>query len=133
MKYNDLAAAIKTPVFSRQDLLIQGLKVYDYQFNLWTKKGYLLKIKKGLYVFARDTDKIPPQEIALLLYEPSYLSMETALAWYGFIPEMVYAHTSVTAIDSPGAENDNSPAEKTGKRPGPFRCFLSAWSGTAGL
>ena len=97
MKYNDLAAAIKTPVFSRQDLLIQGLKVYDYQFNLWTKKGYLLKIKKGLYVFARDTDKIPPQEIALLLYEPSYLSMETALAWYGFIPEMVYAHTSVTA------------------------------------
>ncbi|MGD9579694.1 MAG: hypothetical protein AB7Y74_15775 [Syntrophorhabdus sp.] len=133
MKYNDLAAAIKTPVFSRQDLLIQGLKVYDYQFNLWTKKGYLLKIKKGLYVFAKDADKVTPQEIAVLLCEPSYISMETALAWYGFIPEMVYAHTSGTAIDSPGAKNDNSPAAKTGKRPGPFRCFLSAWSGTAGL
>jgi predicted transcriptional regulator of viral defense system len=97
MKYNELTAEIKTPVFSKQDLLIQGLKVYDYQFNLWAKKGYLLKIKNGLYVFAKEADKITPQEIALWLYEPSYLSMETALAWYGFIPEMVYAHTSVTA------------------------------------
>lgn len=97
MKYNDLVATIKTPVFSRQDLLIQGLKVYDYQFNLWTKKGYLLKIKKGLYVFAKDADKVTPHEIAVLLYEPSYISLETALAWYGFIPEMVYAQTSVTA------------------------------------
>jgi len=97
MKYYELTAEIKTPVFSKQDLLIQGLKVYDYQFNLWAKKGYLLKIKNGLYVFAKEADKITPQEIALWLYEPSYLSMETALAWYGFIPEMVYAHTSVTA------------------------------------
>jgi len=38
MKYNELTAEIKTPVFSKQDLLIQGLKVYDYQFNLWAKK-----------------------------------------------------------------------------------------------
>jgi len=97
MKYNELSSAIKTPVFSRQDLLLQGFKIYDYQLNLWTKKGYLVKIKNGLYVFAKDADKVTPQEIALLLYEPSYLSLESALAWYGFIPEMVYAHTSVTA------------------------------------
>ncbi len=97
MKYNDLAAIIRTPIFSRQDLLLQGLKVYDYQFSLWVKKGYLLKLKNGLYAFSKDAEKLRGEEIAFRLYQPSYLSLESALAWYGFIPEMVYAQVSVTA------------------------------------
>lgn len=97
MKYNDLAGIIKAPIFSRHDLLLQGHKVFDYQFSLWAKKGYLLKVRNGVYVFAKDADKLTAAEIALWLYQPSYLSLESALAWYGFIPEMVYAHLSITA------------------------------------
>jgi hypothetical protein len=97
MKYNDLSKVIKGPYFSRSDLLSQGQKIFDYQLHLWVKKGYLLKLRNGVYAFVKDRERIKGEEIAALLYQPSYLSLESALAWYGFIPEMVYARVSVTA------------------------------------
>lgn len=97
MKYNELIAIIKKPVFSRNDLALFGYKVHDYQFSLWVKKGYLVRLKNGIYAFARELEKLEGEEIAFLLCQPSYLSLESALAWYGFIPEIVYAFTSVTS------------------------------------
>jgi len=97
MKYNDLASNIKGPVFSRNDLALAGYNVLDYQLSLWVKKGYLIRLKNGLYAFSREREKLRGEGIAFLLYQPSYLSLESALAWYGFIPEIVYAYTSVTA------------------------------------
>ncbi len=97
MKYNDLKKYIRGPVFSRQDLLLSGVTVYDYQLSLWMKKGYLLRLKNGLYVFAGEAERITKEEVACLLYQPSYISLESALAHYGFIPEMVYAQICVTA------------------------------------
>ncbi len=97
MKYEDLALLIKTPIFSKNDILLAGGNVYDYQLSTWVKKGYLLKIKNGIYIFTRDYEKIKGEEIATVLYQPSYLSMESALSAYGIIPEMVYSYVSVTA------------------------------------
>lgn len=97
MKYNDLLKVINGAYFSRSDLLSQGQKIFGYQLHLWVKKGYLLKLRNGFYAFVKDREKIKSEEIATLLYQPSYLSLESALAWYGLIPEMVYAHVSVTA------------------------------------
>jgi hypothetical protein len=97
VKYNELSAAIKSPVFSRNDLALSGHKVFDYQLSLWVKKGYLVRLKNGIYAFSREKEKLRGEGIAFLLYQPSYLSLETALSWYGFIPEIVYAYTSVTA------------------------------------
>ncbi|HUU05264.1 MAG TPA: hypothetical protein VMZ49_05210 [Patescibacteria group bacterium] len=97
MKYNDLLKVINGAYFSRSDLLSQGQKIFGYQLHLWVKKGYLLKLRNGFYAFVKDREKIKSEEIATLLYQPSYLSLESALAWYGLIPEMVYAHISVTA------------------------------------
>lgn len=97
MKYNELTVAIQGPVFTRNDLALSGHKVLDYQLSLWVKKGYLMRLKKGVYAFSRDRDKLRGEGIAFFLYPPSYLSLESALAWYGFIPEIVYAYTSVSA------------------------------------
>jgi hypothetical protein len=97
MKYNDLTAAIKSPLFSRTDLALSGHEVFDYQLSLWVKKGYLIRLKNGLYAFRREMEQVRSEEVAFLLCQPSYLSLETALARYGFIPEIVYAYTSVTA------------------------------------
>lgn len=97
MKYNDLVSAIQSPLFSRNDLVLSGHKILDYQLSLWVKKGYLLRLKNGLYAFSREKDQLWGESIAFLLCQPSYLSLESALAWYGFIPEIVYAYTSVTA------------------------------------
>jgi len=97
VKYNDLLKVINGAYFSRSDLLSQGQKIFGYQLHLWVKKGYLLKLRNGVYAFVKDRERIKSEEIATLLYQPSYLSLESALAWYGLIPEMVYAHVSVTA------------------------------------
>ena len=96
MKYQDLDILIKTPIFSKNDIVLAGGKIYDYQLTRWVKKGYLLKIKNGIYIFKRDYEKIKGEEIAAALYQPSYLSLESALSAYGFIPEIVYSYVSVT-------------------------------------
>ena len=77
--------------------MLDGQKLFDYQLSLWVKKGNLLRLKNGMYAFAKDKEKIEGEEIASFLYEPSYLSLESALSWHGFIPEMVYAYVSLTA------------------------------------
>lgn len=97
MKYHDLTSLMKGPVFSRNDLALAGHTVHDYQLTQWMKKGYLIRLKNGLYVFRREMDRLRGEEIAFLLCQPSYLSLESALAWYGFIPEIIYAFTSVTS------------------------------------
>lgn len=62
-------------------------------------KGYLTRVKKGLYVFSKEFigRVYSPEVVANLLYGPSYLSMEYALSFYGLIPERVEELTSVTS------------------------------------
>lgn len=60
----------------------------------YAKKGTFTKIKNGLYYFNLN---LPPETIiANKLYEPSYISFEYALNFYGIIPESVYGVTSAT-------------------------------------
>lgn len=57
------------------------------------KEGVYIPIVRGLY----ETDKtVPGYLLAESIYGPSYLSFEFALAFYGMIPEAVYAFTSAT-------------------------------------
>ena len=57
------------------------------------KEQRLFSLKRGLY----ETDPYCPGEIlAGVIYGPSYLSFEYALAVYGLIPERVYTYTSAT-------------------------------------
>lgn len=60
--------------------------------------GVLLAIKRGVYVVAPEYARRPPSReiLANQLYGPSYISLETALSFYGLIPERVEAVTSVT-------------------------------------
>ncbi|MEP7167546.1 MAG: hypothetical protein ABI758_06245 [Candidatus Woesebacteria bacterium] len=62
----------------------------------WQKKGYIKKLRRGYYAFS---DINFSQEvlfaIANRLYAPSYISLESALSYYGLIPEGVYQLTSV--------------------------------------
>lgn len=55
--------------------------------------GELIPIVRGLY----ETDEnIPGYYFAPIVYGPSYLSFEFALAYYSLIPEAVYNFTSAT-------------------------------------
>jgi len=60
--------------------------------------GLIEPIKKGLYIVGRSLGAERPESALLAnhILGPSYLSMESALAHYGLIPEKVFAVTSMT-------------------------------------
>ena len=62
------------------------------------KCGDLIRLKKGLYVVSDTISRKPLSRelIANHLYGPSYISFETALAFYGMIPEKVFMVRSAT-------------------------------------
>ena len=62
------------------------------------RQGHLIRIKKGLFIVAPNDGMaaIGRELIANHLYGPSYISMESALAYHRLIPERVYSVISVT-------------------------------------
>lgn len=62
------------------------------------KEGKLIRLKKGLYVVSPEitNETLSKELIANHLLGPSYISLETALSYYGLIPERVYVTKSVT-------------------------------------
>lgn len=76
------------------------LKNYRYPRNKISnmiKNNEIIPLKNGLYVLSEVYHRtLVPEQIANLLYGPSYISLEYAMAQYGFIPEEVYRITSVT-------------------------------------
>jgi len=62
------------------------------------RKGSIIRIKKGLYIFGDEYRRSPfsREILANLIYGPSYISLEYALQHYGLIPERVETVTSVT-------------------------------------
>lgn len=78
----------------------QSLRIkYKEYSNIYQKihneceKGILVKIKRGLYTDDLYDDK---EVIANICYNPSYISFEYALSYYGVIPEFVSTFTSAT-------------------------------------
>ncbi|MCF6239713.1 MAG: hypothetical protein L3J74_00015 [Bacteroidales bacterium] len=72
----------------------------------WQKKGYLHKIRNSWYCFS-DTiiDETRLFYIANKIYQPSYVSLETALYYYGVIPEAVFSINSVTTLKTKEFKN----------------------------
>ena len=64
--------------------------------------GEILRLKRGLFILAAEYRKSEahPFSIASLLHGPSHISLESALAHHGLIPEAVYQVASVTAARS---------------------------------
>jgi hypothetical protein len=62
------------------------------------KKGHVLRIKKGLYVWSEELEPAgyANEVLSNLIYGPSYVSLEYALSFYGLIPERVETLTAVT-------------------------------------
>lgn len=81
---------------------IADIRKIDARFDLrrlteWQQKGYIKNVIRGHYIFS-DLDISEPVlfEIANRIYAPSYVSLETALCFYGIIPESVYSITSIS-------------------------------------
>ncbi len=65
----------------------------------WIRRGLLIRLRQGVYTFPEYLSK-PDFSFyfANRMYKPSYVSLHTALAFYGMIPEAVVQITSVTTL-----------------------------------
>lgn len=66
------------------------------QLNRWQESGFILKLKNGVYLLEDYKNSVHPFLMANLFYEPSYVSLESALYEYGFIPDVTQTITSIS-------------------------------------
>jgi len=88
------------PVFTSSLLKVAGIKTSQIELQLvrWVKAGYLLKLRRGVYVLGKPYRKIEPHPflIANQLQRGSYVSFQSVLSYYDLIPEHVPVVTSAT-------------------------------------
>lgn len=100
MSFRDDVQEYAEEPLTRQ-LMLDLLKEYkrpNDKINELVKSGQLTTIKKGLYIPGPKTNMVKPEPflVANHLWGPSYVSLETALAYWGLIPERVYEISSIT-------------------------------------
>lgn len=98
MKFNEFKKKMPKAVFSTMEAErlaweTQGPTV-RLQLHQWCRAGDLLRLKRGVYAFSDRV--LERSDVARVLYAPAYISMESALYFYGLIPDVVFAMTLVT-------------------------------------
>jgi len=99
MRFRDFEAQGKDlPIFNLNDVRKIAPGFHRQQLSTWHKLGMIKHFAGGYYLLP-DT---PVDETLLFmaankLYEPSYVSLESALAYYQVIPETVLGMTSITS------------------------------------
>ena len=101
MKWAELLQLVgDEPVFSSSllragDSPDAGLRL---QLSRWVRTGKLIQLRRGVYALAEPYRKIQPHPflVANRLRRNSYVSLQSALAYHGLIPEHVPVVTSVT-------------------------------------
>jgi hypothetical protein len=84
-------------VFSLNDIRSVDEGFHRRRLSEWQDKGYIRKVINGYYVFSDlDLNEDALFEIANRIYTPSYVSLQSALAYHRLIPETVYTVTSVS-------------------------------------
>jgi hypothetical protein len=75
-------------------------------YTRWCRKGLLVRLRQGWYAFA-ECLQMPDfaRYIAGRIYKPSYISLHTALSFYGMIPEAVVSINSVSTLKTMSFSN----------------------------
>ncbi|HCT71252.1 MAG TPA: hypothetical protein DF409_09740 [Bacteroidales bacterium] len=75
-------------------------------FARWIIAGEILRLRRNLYTFPEYL-QIPDSALyfANHIYRPSYVSLHTALHFYGMIPEEVVQFTSVSTLKTASFQN----------------------------
>jgi predicted transcriptional regulator of viral defense system len=65
----------------------------------WIKKRLLIRLRQGYYTFPEYKNNADiTYYFANRIYQPSYISLHSALSYYGIIPESIVQITSVTSL-----------------------------------
>ena len=101
MKFEKLLSLVgNQPLFETGLLLAGEMNPDDVrrQLSRWVRSGRIRKLRRGLYTLAPPYQSVVPHPfvIANALVPGSYVSTQSALAFYGFIPEYTPRTMSVT-------------------------------------
>lgn len=101
MEFAELVQVVKDePVFETGLLLAGDVRLDDVrkQLSRWNAVGKLYQLRRGVYALAPPFQKIKPHPftVANHLAHGSYVSCQSALAYYSLIPEYTPVTTSVT-------------------------------------
>jgi predicted transcriptional regulator of viral defense system len=101
MKFEELLNIVEDePVFETSLLLSGDVDPVNVrrQLSRWAGKGRLFRLRRGLYALAPPYRKVKahPFVVANRMVRPSYVSLQSALAFHGLIPESVPVTTSIT-------------------------------------
>ncbi len=102
MEFEHLLELVSSdPVFETALLLAGKVNpgVVRMQLARWMNSGRVYQLRRGLYMVAPPYQKVKPHPflIANRMQRASYVSGQSALAFYGLIPEVVPVTLSVTA------------------------------------
>ena len=88
------------PVFESSFLLAGNVdpRLIRTQLSRWVKAGKIHQLRRGLYTIAPPYQRRQPHPflVANHLQKASYVSLQSALSFYGLIPEVVNITTSVS-------------------------------------
>jgi predicted transcriptional regulator of viral defense system len=75
-------------------------------FVRWNRKGLLIRLRQGYYAFP-EYRNMPGfgYYFANRIYQPSYISLQMALSFYGMIPEAVVQYSSVSSLKTMSFSN----------------------------
>ena len=101
MKWDKLLRIVgKEPVFHSSLLRAGSIDPVDLgrQLSRWVKSGKLIQVRRSLYALPERYRKTTPHlfHVANRLKRGSYVSLQSALEYYGLIPEYVPTVVSVT-------------------------------------
>ena len=89
------------PVFESSLLLAGKVNPENVRLQLtrWTKSGRIYQLRRGLYAIAPPYQKVKPHPFVISnhLQRASYVSLQSALAFYGMIPETIQSTVSVSS------------------------------------
>jgi hypothetical protein len=101
MEFNDLLSLVgDIPIFESAMLLAGNVNPASVRLQLtrWTKSGRIIQLRRGLYAIAPPFQKVKPHPflVANLMQRASYVSVQSALAFHGLIPDVVHTTLSVS-------------------------------------
>ena len=99
MRFREFEAKIKElHAFNLNDVRKIDPDFHRQQLTYWHNQGYIKPLTGGYYaLWDKPTDEKYLFLVANKVYEPSYVSMESALAYYEIIPETVLGVTSISS------------------------------------
>jgi predicted transcriptional regulator of viral defense system len=101
MEFNELLRLVGNDPIFESSLLLAGdvdPKLMRIQLSRWVRSGKIQRLRRGLYAIAPPYQKQQPHPflVANHLQKASYVSLQSALSFYGLIPEVVNVTTSVS-------------------------------------